>query len=105
MKTLIKNISSFLFMSAMVIGFQTAYASGHETERKGNSEARELLGTYLQSQATPAANTTYSFYNADAELVAEFCVKDNEESPELNQMLQKSELLMDEGSAKLYMVD
>lgn len=92
-------------MSVMVIGFQTAYASGHETERKGNSEAHELLGTYLQSQTASEANTTYSFYNAEAELIAEFSMEENEESNELNKMLLKSELLMDEGRAKLYMVD
>lgn len=105
MKSLYKNISSFLIVSAMVIGFQTAYATGHETAREGNTEAQELLGNYLDSQTTAPLNTTYSFYDSDAELVAEYTLEDSEASSKLTKMLQKSDLIMDKGKTKLYMVD
>ena len=105
MKTLYKNISSFLFMSALVIGLNTAYASGHETIKEDNAEARELLGSYLREQSVVSAYTTYSFYNAEAELIAEYTLEGNEDNREVNKMLQNSNLLLEEGTTKLYIVE
>ncbi|MFA0962520.1 hypothetical protein AB9P05_12015 [Roseivirga sp. BDSF3-8] len=105
MKTLDKKISSFLFMSALVLGLNTAYASGHDRTEESSNEVYELLGDYLKAQGETSAFTTYTFYNTSAEKVAEYIIENNALNPELNSLLNDSDLLLDGSETKLYLVD
>lgn len=92
-------------MSAMVLGLNVAYATGHENLDEGNAEAYELLGTYLQEQEPASAITTYTFYDSASEKIAEYTVENDALNPELNKLINKSDLLLEDGKQKVYMID